>query len=630
MKVLFKFKFFNKSIRTKMLFLFLITYILSIAIVGYLGYYNARNALQDEIFNELSGIAVLKERDIEDFFANRKKDVKVAQQFKSIQTYLPILIKHKKNKTNPEYINAKNQIDYQLNAFQPTDDVYREIELIDPTGEIVYVSSLVHQGEVGLMMTDRIEFREGKNRIYMGDIFYDEIYGDFEIYMAAPIKDSGGNFIGEIFFETPMVKINTLMHDMTGLSETFETYLVGRDMLMRSQSRYFEDNTILKTWVNTEGTDDCFNKPTREESPVQHATIYKNYRGTRVIGSYKLLKEVDWCLLAEIDETKAFAQINTLKMMTLTILGIASILSAIIALYLASAIIDPIEELVNGTEKIGKGDLDYKIMIKRDDEIGRLSDSFNQMTEDLKRSKEKIEEYSRNLEQKVDDRTRELKRSNKLKDLFIDIIRHDILNPAGVARNLSQMILENEEHPKKKEILQVIYRSNESIIEMIGNASDLQTLESGEKLEFEDIDIGIVLKKSVREVVRLADAKNIEIKLATHGEFKAMANPLIHDVFLNLLTNAIKYSPEKSVVDVRIMEEGSNWKISVADNGEGIDNKDKEAIFDRFNRIHKGAVKGSGLGLAIVKKIIELHNGRVWVEDNSDGGSIFFVTLPKD
>ncbi len=237
---------------------------------------------------------------------------------------------------------------------------------------------------------------------------------------------------------------------------------------------------------------------------------------------------------------------------------------------------------------------------------------------------EKAQTYDR-LESAYD----RLKKSNHLKDLFIDIMTHDLLNPAGVTRNMTQMILEDEKDADKKEPLKLILRSSKRIIEMIENASIIAKLESGEETQFKIIDLCDILKEAVTEMTPLASEKKMKIKMAADGEFKALVNPLIHNVFSNLISNGIKYGSENSDIVLQIKEEGSNWKISVADNGPGIPDKDKEAIFDRFKRIQKGAVRGSGLGLAIVKKIVEAHKGKVWVEDTPGGGSIFFVLLKK-
>ena len=104
----------------------------------------------------------------------------------------------------------------------------------------------------------------------------------------------------------------------------------------------------------------------------------------------------------------------------------------------------------------------------------------------------------------------------------------------------------------------------------------------------------------------------------------------LETLFLNLLDNAIKYSPKESKIIIDIVDAGKNWKVSVTDFGEGVSDDDKPKLFERFRRVKKGAVKGTGLGLAIVKRLIALHGGTVGVEDNPAGqGSVFWVTVKK-
>ena len=114
------------------------------------------------------------------------------------------------------------------------------------------------------------------------------------------------------------------------------------------------------------------------------------------------------------------------------------------------------------------------------------------------------------------------------------------------------------------------------------------------------------------------------------GDYPAMANPMIERVFSNLLSNAVKYTSDESMVKVMIDDTGDKWKISFTDQGDGIPDKDKLAVFERFKRLHKDNIRGTGIGLAIVKRIVDLHNEQVGVIDNPDGkGSIFWLTLKK-
>ncbi|MFV2040365.1 MAG: ATP-binding protein [Candidatus Hydrothermarchaeales archaeon] len=238
-------------------------------------------------------------------------------------------------------------------------------------------------------------------------------------------------------------------------------------------------------------------------------------------------------------------------------------------------------------------------------------------------------ENAAQLEIKVRERTSELERSNKVKDLFIDIMRHDMLKPADIGRLSTELVLEMEEDEDKKDILEKILQSQERMIDLIENASILAKLESGEVFEISEEDLGAVLKSTVSELEDMAEAKNMDLKINAAGEYPALVNPLIYDVFSNLLGNAIKYGPENTVVSAKITGSGRDWRIEVSDSGGGIPDAYKEDVFYRFSRLEKGGVKGTGLGLAIVKRVVAAHKGRVWVEDNPGGGSTFVVKIPR-
>ena len=128
--------------------------------------------------------------------------------------------------------------------------------------------------------------------------------------------------------------------------------------------------------------------------------------------------------------------------------------------------------------------------------------------------------------------------------------------------------------------------------------------------------------------VALQDDK-ARVTLVSLDDLPVRANPIVSEVFANLVSNAIKYGPEGGTVTVDVEDAGEHWVVAVADHGEGIRDQDKQRIFTRYERLEREGVKGTGLGLAIAKHIVELHRGKIWVEDNAGGGSVFRVALPK-
>ncbi|RNI15470.1 PAS domain S-box protein [Methanohalophilus sp. RSK] len=224
----------------------------------------------------------------------------------------------------------------------------------------------------------------------------------------------------------------------------------------------------------------------------------------------------------------------------------------------------------------------------------------------------------------------ELKKSNELKDMFTDIMRHDLLNPANTIQGYSQLLLDKEEDEQKKRFLKNITNSTKGLIEMVESASMVAKLENVEDLDVEHLDLGLIINEIVNSFELQLEQKQMDINLEMSGYYPVLANNMIGEVFRNLISNSIKYSPDGSTIIIKIVDENSYWKIEVVDEGEGISDEDKPYVFDRFTRVNKGNIKGTGLGLFIVKKIVDLHDGNVGVTDNPYGkGSLFFIRLKK-
>lgn len=223
----------------------------------------------------------------------------------------------------------------------------------------------------------------------------------------------------------------------------------------------------------------------------------------------------------------------------------------------------------------------------------------------------------------------ELEEANHLKDLFTDIMRHDLLNPLNVIKITNELQLEKCKDDKIRKSLLTIQRNADKLIEMIESASIYARLESAEKLERSRPNLIDIFRTVADNFKPQIEEKNMTLEFLARGEFYAMVNPITENVFSNLLSNAIKYSPVGKKIEVNIIDEGESYKIYVKDWGYGIKGEDKAKLFMRFQRVDKRGVKGTGLGLAIVKRIVELHNGSVWIEDNPEGGSVFYVKLPK-
>ena len=310
------------------------------------------------------------------------------------------------------------------------------------------------------------------------------------------------------------------------------------------------------------------------------------------------------------------------------------VLGFLIAQYLeyrlSQKILHPVNELIRMTNRIAEEELDEHISIKTKDEFQLLANHFNLMVDSLRSKDKRLKEYSDGLEVQVKERTLELEASNDLKGLFLDIMSHDLLNPASVARNCSEMLLEGEGEANRAEFLELIRDSSSELIETIQNLAEYSKLESMDQLERGVQDLNEILKKTVTQFDYKIKEKKLDLQYLPDGEFRANVNVTIEHVFMNLISNAIKYNQEGGVIGVDIKSEENNYIVMIRDSGTGIPDNDKKMVFERFKRLKTGAIKGSGLGLAITKRIVDLHGGRIWAEDNPEGGSTFHVELPKE
>jgi PAS domain S-box-containing protein len=237
-----------------------------------------------------------------------------------------------------------------------------------------------------------------------------------------------------------------------------------------------------------------------------------------------------------------------------------------------------------------------------------------------KRTEQELREYAHRLED-----------ATRLKDLFADILRHDLLGPAATVQLSIGAVLRRDADPVVvKRILGGARRSIEKLVDIVEGAAKYAKLSTPQEIDFATVDLAEMLREVVAELDLRREERKASIAVDAPGEYRVRANAMLGDVFENLVSNALKYGPMNGTIRIDVRDDGDSWRVSVADRGDGIPDADKQKLFTRFERLRKEGVKGTGLGLAIAKRIVDLHRGRIWVEDNPGGGSVFCVALPKE
>lgn len=232
----------------------------------------------------------------------------------------------------------------------------------------------------------------------------------------------------------------------------------------------------------------------------------------------------------------------------------------------------------------------------------------------------------------------ELKKLNEIKTEFLSIASHQMQAPLTATKASLSMMQEGDfgaVSDEQKDVIKKIMQSEEHLIDLVGNFLDFSRIETNRvQLTLSSVDIGKLITMVIDELRPLAINKKLDLTLSLPSEpiISSVDSEKIHQAFLNIIENAIKYT-ERGAVAVTLVRQLPNFVVSVRDTGRGITDEEKKSIFQKFTR-GKQAAKGSrgtGLGLYIANEFVTLHGGRITVESEGLGkGSTFIVTLPAE
>ena len=260
-----------------------------------------------------------------------------------------------------------------------------------------------------------------------------------------------------------------------------------------------------------------------------------------------------------------------------------------------------------------------------------------------KQAEEKLrqlqESYIRELtstNRELELRNREIERADRLKSEFLASMSHELRTPLHTVIGFSELLAEELEGPlteKQKRFVDHIHRDANHLLELINDILDLSKIEAGRlELRAEPFDLGVVVEESLASFRALALAKSITIERELPPNLMLEADRLrFKQIVVNLLSNAMKFTPEGGRVRIRARLAHEDVLVSVEDTGVGIPKEAHAAIFDKFYQIGettKGVREGTGLGLAITKRLVEQHGGRIELESEPGKGSRFTFSVP--
>ncbi len=279
--------------------------------------------------------------------------------------------------------------------------------------------------------------------------------------------------------------------------------------------------------------------------------------------------------------------------------------------FLASRSLKPVDDITRTARAITAHNLDQRIHSSGvDDELGRLVATFNEMISRLQLSFAQIQQFSSDAS-------------------------HELRTPLTIMRGELELALRSKKY-SSEESRKVLSSALEETLRMSSIIENLLALAKADvarpHTDFNDVWLRPIIQELFEDSEMLAENKHIHVKLGILDDALIIGDAVrLRQLFLNLIDNAIKYTPEQGLVEISLIRENGDAKVRVKDTGMGISPDELPKIFDRFYRVDKARSRelgGSGLGLSISKWIADIHGGIITAESEINKGSVFTVTLP--
>lgn len=342
----------------------------------------------------------------------------------------------------------------------------------------------------------------------------------------------------------------------------------------------------------------------------------------------------------------------------LLISGIGVVTMIVIGVSADRSIIRPLEDLRKTASRVGRGNLDVRSGIERDDEVGELAGAFDGMVGNLqqsytmlqaeiverRRAEEALHEYKDHLEQTVQERTSELivlnedlQRATRAKDDFLASMSHELRTPLNSVIGFTDLMLKGRTGELSEEQRRQIHMVNDAgkqLLSLVNDVLELTRIDAGAApVTAEPFDPCEAMRRLVEMMLPVAEAKGLTLTYTSEAGLPAKIETdrgKVDQVMLNLIGNAIKFTDEGSVtVTIRNLDEGL-IAFDVHDTGIGIPAEETERIFEHFHQVQASAPSGAGtgLGLAISRRLAESLGGHLTVASEVGNGSTFTLVLP--
>jgi methyl-accepting chemotaxis protein len=392
----------------KLIIVFLAIGIAAIAALGAISFTESRKALMESTEAELKAVRDIKKNQINDFFEERVADIKVYSANTAVQMAAERFItaydtSGLQSQTYQKWENAHGpKLETYVNQYE-----YYDLFFISNEGEVVY--TVAKESDLGKnLVTGSLSdsplakaFQKGKNEYGLTDFSFYEVSNEPAAFVSGPIRNNDGERIGVLAYQISLKAINEIMQERAGMGETGETYLVGPDKLMRSDSYLDPEGhsveasfkgTVEQNGVNTVAVQNALSGQSNTE-------VIIDYNGNPVLSSYTPVQfgDVTWAMMAEINEAEVMEPVKTLGNEIIIVAIIVGIIIVVVSIMFARSIATPINKGVAFAQKLAQGDLRASLDVDQKDEIGTLAKALNDMAEKLKEVVANVQNGAENI-----------------------------------------------------------------------------------------------------------------------------------------------------------------------------------------------------------------------------------------
>jgi signal transduction histidine kinase/CheY-like chemotaxis protein len=616
---------------------------IAIGVAAVSAFYYSRHDLQGKVVSQLNNSLDFQSKELDYWVKYQLRDVLQLAQQTEIREAVPKLIERQ---NSPARKAAYDRLKQYLNRTAAIKSNLRNVCITKNSGFVVFCSHSAVKENKYSPLGYPVTYLTQKNLNSITPNFYLRSDRTPSITIATPLLDSAGIQMGALVIDLNLTELRNLLLASTLKTETQAIYLLGESNLnavaflnTAAEKLPNAPNLSADGQLKSEAID-------RAIAQQNGMGFYRNQYGVPVVGVYRWLPKYNLGFIAEISQAEAFAPADRLAL-TFLLCGCFTSGLLMLAIYLLSRqITQPILEISKAAERLTQGDLNQQVPVLGQNEVGILAQTFNTMAEQLKLDRE-------NLEQRVAERTFELavakgqaEFANQAKSEFLANMSHELRTPLNVILGTCEVLLERifgtlNEHQHKS--ILTIENSGQHLLALINDILDVSKIEAGRlELEISTVSIAYLCDSSLAFVRQQALQKEIHLEMLPlrDCEYIAVDELRMRQLLINLLTNAIKFTPVggRVTLDVHLqtlaqsgLDAAKFVCFAISDNGIGIPESFQDKLFQPFVQVDSKLnrqYEGTGLGLTLVKQIAELHGGSVSLVSELGQGSCFSVRLP--